>query len=577
MLSGFAWPQRIELLLAQLENSHDLAVKVDAVRLLGRIAPQRAEQSLRAAAQAEEPELRAAAAEVLGRAGLGRDLLRALLSDTSPMVREQAANGLALMHDDASCDLVARTLSDEESSVRAASVHALSQLCGEDKKAAIQALLEDSSAQVVQAAREAIARVDAASGPGCETSSRASREGAPKTPWFAWLLKSGDRRLSAQQAAETLDQLEDQLPDGEALAADPLLDWLPRAPHGLKARIATLLVETRAQVDSVAVARLLPNAERDLKLVLLELLRAQKAEPALVPLLWPLLHHADPLVRERSAAAMGAHADASATRALGAALSDNLGAEREAVATALAFALRRTSTQLSHWAQWRLKRNLRRALRTSSESSGAQLVRALTQLDVHYAARELASQRTFSLERRVALLRATANDRGVAARSVRALYAASSLPIEASTAFTAQLLANDLDDRSLIARLDDTRWPAAPIAAFGLTRRGEPLALSLQQEVCAHVRAARDPLTRLNLRLAITRRNVRCSDSGELRDTEIMLVSRPSLAPMTFRALLIAGGGVLPTVSDGAGRADWDQLVFIGEQSLWRSPYRAFE
>lgn len=139
--AGFDWPGQLDHFAYELSHA-DAAGKIDLVRLIARDASPKATELLLRAMEAQEPEVRIAAAESLNsdQAQAALSVLQDLCTDPLPQVRAAAIAAVARSGQVArALPLLQRALSDVDAQVRAAAATGLHHL---DAPGAIPALLE---------------------------------------------------------------------------------------------------------------------------------------------------------------------------------------------------------------------------------------------------------------------------------------------------------------------------------------------------------------------------------------------------------------------------------------------------
>jgi HEAT repeat protein len=577
------------------------------------------------------PRVRAAAAEALGQvaargADEDLDLLLRSLSDEDPKVRAASARAFAALRATRAVAALGRSLSDpslEVASAAAAALaaeggsQALSLLASEfgqlppelrvtildavpgawptlaDKLARLA--LADENSEVVLAGLRLVLRqrlgaaleqvetltgahaarvTEAARGTLRELRAPALAHAARARPaWLEPLLRAGDPGLPAAQAEEALQALEANLSPGEALAADPLAEWLLRAPAALRARIARLLAETRAPVRAGGLRALLDQPDPALQSALCDVL-AHTHDPDHVPALAPLLGAQEAALRTAAARALGAIADRSTLEQLRETLARGPARAHAPAAYALALALERLRGELGRRAAQRLQRTLLRALLTDDEASAAHAARALGVLDPYAATQTLRKHAgQLGARRALALLRAGALDGSPGARALRARYLTRPEPALAATALTARLLGNPPPPHELLALTSSGRWPLGPIAAFGLARATPAALRTLDgQLLCRSARNAREPTTARNLRLALARLQVACAG---LPRASAEPAGAAEAAAGALQLLVFADGSRLISAADAARDASWPRLRHSSVADPWHDPYRA--
>lgn len=659
--SAFAWPGRVDKLVAALHEADDAALRSDLVRLLSSVQAPAALAALIEACTDQQPGVRAEAVLGLARGDEPPlEIMRPLLADPASEVRAAAATALA--HDPESVDRLIRTLADEDAAVRAASARSLGSLRQTRAVSALSSALSDPSSEVASAAAEALCQLpghDAAALlasrfpslpltvqrsllgalgeaprelaekpaavalhsehdelllaglqlvvrhrlsaqlPTVQTLlhanqpvvahaaalaltvlSSTSRPAGEQRTWLPALLQTGKPDLNADQQEAALRELERFIPEGETLAGDPLAEWLLRAPTQLATRIARLLARTGAAVKSEPLLPLLGRGDGELRAALCEIL-AHSGEPKLAEQLLPLLADPEADVRSAAARAVGTLADVGFALELAGQV-DELETlstvQQPRVAHALALATSRLAARWDRGQRKEVRRALLHALETDDEETAAYLLRSLATLEPGAASELLRRQGSrLRLARRVALLRASAAHTSGASRELRAQYRRAREPALVATALVAQLVAGELSaPQDLLPLLEGQRWPVGPLASFALIRSSPGRLAELREELCSCSLRAREPLTRHNLRVALTKIAAPCHGNELGDDTATLLLQTTQRqAAATFRALLLPDQSVLVSVPDAANDASWPAFQALGEQSAWHLPYRS--
>jgi HEAT repeat protein len=537
-------------LLRELEQPFDLAaaepallhgdpgVRADAVALLGRreLGP----RVLARALEDPAPEVRVAALRAIGQqpdAHL-QELLRSL-GDREPSVRSASIDALAWSEDRSAIAALTSSLHDPVLEVRARAVAALA---GRREPAVLSALLRtfhdalpelrvslldalaphasgraehlfdlalgDPDEQVVLAALRGFARAGGgpaeriaplASAPSPAVASAAARllarsqeagrTHAARERWLAPLERTAERSLSAAASVALLDELERTVPAGEALATDPLLDWLARAPAALRPRIASLAERAGGPVPANFVLPLLEGAEPSLKAPLLSLLARTEGAARLAPL-QRALGDPDPRVHRPAMLALARTLDAHAAPELIARFADAPAAQRKRLVRVMADGLARLP-QVDPALSERICDLFGGDLEADPEHASL-VVRALGALG-HACGRALV--RTAMSDVRsgvsIAALRASVRDRSDLARGLRRRARLSNDVAIAATAVVAEALAGDPAGPSTLQDLSRAAWPLGPAHAFALASRRPSEALCPLLE-------SREPATRTN-------------------------------------------------------------------------------
>jgi HEAT repeat protein len=577
------------------------------------------------------PRVRAAAAEALGRLAVRAadsdvDLLLRSLSDEDPKVRVASARALGGLRAARAVAALGRSLSDPSLEVAIAAAHALAQAGGSQAfgllasrlgqappelrvtildavprgsatlahKLARLALSDENGEVVLAGLRlvvrqqldvaleqvEALAHMEdsrvAAAARGAAHTLRALRGERQAQPparpaWLEPLLRAGEPALPAEQAETTLSALEASLPPGEPLLAEPLAEWLLRAPHGLRARIAALLASTGAPARAGALRGLISNADPALQIALCDVF-AHTRDARHAPALAPLLRAHDAKVRAAAARALGAIADLRTLDDLRELLEQGPARTRADAAYALALALERLRGELGRRAARRLHRTLVHTLLAGDEPSAARAACALGLLSPYATSQALRQYAPrLSRTREQALLRASARDGSRSARALRAMYRARPEAALAATALTGQLLTDAPSPDELLRLSVDARWPLGPIAAFGLARAAPSALRALDtRALCAATRRSAEPTTTRNLRVTLERLQVTCADLPR----ETIAFDAPEGAPADgFQSLVFADGSTLISAPDAAHDASWPALRHRSVADPWQYPY----
>jgi HEAT repeat protein len=557
----------------------------------------------------EDPKVRAESARALGKLRAGRAVagLGQALSDASIEVATAAAHALANEAGAQALALLANKLAQAPLELRLAILDALNVGSAEAARNLALLALSDENVEVVLSGLrlvlrhqlsaalqqvERLAQVDdarlasaarlAAEALRAEREERAQGWQSDRPAWLEPLLRAGDPDLPADQTGEVLTALEATLPAHEPMAAEPLAEWLLRAPSAARARIAALLASTGQPARASALIALLPKSDAALQMALCDVL-AHTRDARYAPALLPLLRAENPELRAAAARALGAIADAAALDRLRDTLVDGPPRARESAAYALALALEvllaggptgvaRVHTELGRRRAKRLRRALLAALLDGDEATGARTARALGVLDAYAATRALAQHADkLSPARRIALLRAGVGDGSDSARALRAHYAQSPQASLAATAFTAQVLSGELATRELLQVVARARWPLGPIAAFALARTVAKRTQAVDAtQLCDAWKRSAEPTARRNLRVALEGLRATCGDFG--REGAL---ARASGAARTnaFRSLVFVDGSVLISFPDAAHDPSWRQLSHVDVADPWHPPY----
>lgn len=460
-------------------------------------------------------EVRSEAARALGRQG-GEDAVAALLrhaDDPLPELRAAAVAALAGHVDGRVAVALERALDDTDELVVQAALGAFLGARARAPAARLNTLASSHTPAIADAARRLLARQQSPEAgrsislPGASARFDAPAPSAPR--WLGLLARTAEE-LSAIEAATIVTALETTLPAREALAADPLLEWLPRAPAVLRPRIARLVERTRAPIAGARLRAGLADRDPELRAACARLFaQADRGErPALRALL------ADPQGNVRAAAVFAlAHTLArDDVRALVEALDDARDEARIAILRALAGGLARCAQTLEHAERAALEDALEPDVAAADQERASWAASALAYVDseaARKALRRAAAREVRGL--RIAALRAGVRDISPAARALRQHLVEHPDPRVAATAVAAQALAGDpLPWRWLYAQVDRARWPIGPAAAFAIAS-GARTGNSAPVETRARTRerdAEGDPCALLTTREPATRANL---------------------------------------------------------------------
>ena len=641
----------------------DPGVRADAVAALRRTnVPS---DVLQRALADEAAEVRIAAVGVV-RAGGGANTgaLLELLRDREPRVRGATVRALAPLEGPSVLSGLLAALRDPALDVRIAAVRALA-LRGEPaalaallgafegalpelKVALLDALaphvrgraafefelaLRDDDEQVVLTALRGFARADdlprslleglaASPSPAIARAAEqllarsAERETEPPA-WLAPLEWSGRRGLDSAQSEAVLAQLERTLPVGEVLATEPLIEWLRRAPSGLRPRIAALAERAGGAVRADDIAPLLARAEPALRAALIGLL-ARSEGAATLPFVQHALGDPEPAVRDAAAHVVRTTLDGASAQLLLEVIEDAEGERRARFLALLADGLPRLAP-----AAPALAKSVCRALEDDVEGeprSAAAAVRALGALRTRCGralVRSTMNDRSVGV--RIAAIRASVADRGERAKALRSAALRDRDPAIVATAIVARALADDAPPPLLgLDALAREPWPIGPAHAFAsafgaseperalcplldspepITRSNALAGLARQPHIaCASERAhawlrqgSSWPLqhaaalwmaARLREDDAASLRGalLRCANAPlaeEVRNVcmgSANTLESPAIAA-SARALVLGDGRVLVSLPDGAGHVGWPDISVISDAHAWLGAY----
>lgn len=155
--TGFEWPGRLAHLKYDLAHA-PVAVRRDAVKRLGAYAPDEVRESLLAALEDDDVQVRKAAAASVARVQLreAAPLLTAWLGDRDGDVRVVAVTALGALADPSSRETLTRALSDALPAVRREAARALAQIADDEALLALQTTAGDADPTVREAAIAAL-------------------------------------------------------------------------------------------------------------------------------------------------------------------------------------------------------------------------------------------------------------------------------------------------------------------------------------------------------------------------------------------------------------------------------------
>ncbi len=591
--------QAIPVLLKSLSDP-DAVIRSAAAEALGTLGAAEAVQALSRALADNETTVRRAAVDALGKlpqdnAQLGP--LVAALDDVDAEVRVAAVHALAPSSTARARNALLGKTRDSVAEVRVAALDAVSNAADPRASVALSQALEDASDAVVLAAirglrnlhdphaaellnplvRSPRARVALAARLAIEHGSKAREtEGvpaaAPSVPaWIAWLERTVD---PSADAASIVAGLEATLPQGEQLALDPLLLYLPHAPQPQRADVVALIGRTRAPAAVPALVKLLDDkqaAVRAASALALGGLGTATATPALAT----RLDDRDARVRSAAARAMGALIDLSGLdrlleRAERAAQKSD--AHRAEALTAIAASLRRLRGSLPDETRKRLQRVLSSELASVEAAPAVEAARAFGELGDASAVSALAgvgSEARTGL--RVAATRALVRAGQTSALApLRKLASDESISV-AATALAGLGLVGDSKDRAMLeAVASQGRWPLGPVAAFSLAS----LVMHGQapSDVLCELLNAQEPWKRANARAGLgARPSSRCPRLTVESIPDDLGAEGPPYA--TWRALILSDGRVLLSHPDALGQVDFPGFEHARNESPWRLPY----
>lgn len=556
----------------------DAKLRAVAVRALAASAHEHALAWLLEALRDDAPDVRVAAARALVARGPGgaRDALLSALDDGLPELRVAVLDGL-----DAETDLLARSaclraLDDADEAVVSAALRCAARSPAAMRDQAVRARAEGLASSLSPALAEAAKRLGARA--------RAARPASVDPPWLDALAQTADPALPAHEAERVLSKLERALPPGQVLAGDPLLLWLPSAPHPLRARIAKLLAVTAARLDAARVRALLDERSPRLRAAYVRLLAQTDGGPAapLVDLLDDAAAAAE--VREAAVHALSHKLDSpglqTLLRKLDGAPADARRRSLRVIAEALG-RFERTRVALDETLLRAATRALGRVLEGGDEPAAALALRGLGALAGETARALVRGQLDDARPlRRIAALRASLPDHGQEARARRRASVDDPHAGVSSTAWVALALAGDALPVTLATQsLHGAAWPRGPAASFALAHAhtharthaingGVDLRAALTIEGCG-VPAGADPITRINL-LAML------SQDGAAACASELAIARSALASQ-FRtprragepALLLQDSRAIVSLPDASDGVRWPGLESASEVSAF--------
>jgi len=588
----------IPVLLKSLSDP-DAVIRGTAAAALGTLGAVEAVPALSRALADSETSVRRAAVEALGKLPQeGEQLgpLIAALDDIDVEVRVAAVHALALSATARARDALLGKTRDNAADVRAAALDAVASAADPRASVALSQALEDSSDAVVLAAirglrnlndphttewlsplvRSPRARIALAARLAIEHAAKASEPEAASAQapsvaaWIPWLERTVDPN---PDAAAIVAGLEATLPDGEELALDPLVLYLPHAPKAQRARVVALIGRTRARAAIPTLVRCLEDEQAAVRTAS-ALALGGLGTAAQTPALALRLDDGHPQVRAAAAHAMGALVDLSGLDALVARAERAAQSDGHSVdgLTAIAGSLRRLRDRLPDKTRERVERLLSSALLSVDAGPSVEAARALGELGDTSAVAALggvgANARTGL---RVAATRAL-----VRAGEVHALAPLRKLASDENTAVAATALAGlgilgDGKDRpALESAIAKGRWPLGPVAAFSLASlvmRGQ----APSDALCALLNA-QEPWTRINAQAALAAHpSARCPRVTHERMPGDALTEAPPYT--SWRALVLSDGRVLLSHPDALGQVDFPGVASAGSTSPWRLPY----
>lgn len=542
----------LEASVSLLEDS-DARVRAAALDAIDPRQLQDAPALLSRALDDPMPEIKLAAVRALVRWGAADalPLLERAARDPLPELRAAVLDAVTAIPRTLAQGLLDRAIEDDDELVLLAALRGYARLAVAPPTERLELLQRSPSPTLALAARAARARTAEVSAPG---------KSAAEPRWITLLAGTATARDGASRRA-LLIELERELPDGSASAAEPLLLWLPQIEPSLQTRVVRLLERTGASLDAHALVPLLST--RDVELRAAATRSFARVDPrAAERHVLSLLADPAPSVRSAAVFALGAVGDAPRIEALSNAIAAHSGDPRarlEALARATDQGVDGTRAAAS------LCRVLAPGSRSPDAAISALALRALAPYD-DGCAREAVLQalETGSPRTRVAALRASIRDHSPAAQAARKRALDAHVPCVAATALVAAELAGDpLPTPWLLAQIGRTAWPVGPSAAFVLAGRSADEAASLGLSALGE---AADPLTRANARTSAS-----APAPHALRPSALAAPSH-SRGP---RALSLSDGRVLPSCPDGSGSVAWRELELRAEGPAASEPYGA--
>ncbi|MDB4985938.1 MAG: fumarate reductase/succinate dehydrogenase flavoprotein subunit [Myxococcaceae bacterium] len=576
----------LEAVLHGAEDS-DPRVRLASLRALAAVRDPRALNALTLALRDPALDVRVGAASALGsREPLEPEALAALLTqveDGLPEQRAAAVDALGRYAQAPAQDALEAALYDSDDDVVLAALRGVVRNAGRPLPARVSALALDpaGSPRVRAAATRLVQR-------------RTDTEGAEVPPtaaraWLAPLEQTALHGLGVDQSAAVLAELERVLPQGASLAADPLVEWLGRAPPSLRIRIADLIERTGGPVSGAALEALLeePDALRRAAYTRLLARAGARYEPALLA----RLQDRSEAVREAALYALSDSVQPATWSALTTRLTGAEGATRRDL-------LRVFALGSAHPAQWTalvkatkrdaLTLSLLRDVASNDDVAASLALRVLGQLGTAAArAAVLEALRTLPGAHRgasIAALRASIADVSVRARSLRRALSEHRDPQIAASAVVALALAGDpLPWPWLFAQLGRAAWPVGPAASFALAHGAAQHSVGAAQHAWCPLLQQREPVTRHNVAWAIMKRE---SDPCRAEASEL-LAREPALDPRqmargqqargrgvkTPRAVMLQDARLIVSCPDGSGQIDWPRIDAVGDVNAWLGPY----
>jgi HEAT repeat protein len=606
-------PDAVALLTRSLSDSEP-AVRAQGARVLGRLGDRAAVPALSSALDDASTDVRVAAARALAALGDDRalDPLLSKARDNAPELREAVVEALAAFAPEQSAPVLVQALGDTSDVVVLAALRAIGKRDVSPWLSYVRELAESPRPRVRSAA-EALLVQEA-------TQEREAHRVHSEAPWLALLEETAGSDPSRMPALA--DELETALPEGEELAAAPLLDWLTRAPGSLAPRIVRLIGRTHAKGAVGPLSRRLESASRPLELALIDALGELGGHES-VNALMTRLDGDDPRVRDAAARALLRTADTRELPALRKLLGHGRPSVRKAALRVLSSVLAHPRAKLDADHQAKLLRALVELVEAGDHVEFALASRCLGLLGGRPALSALGTGAGLDSDaRRMAAIRASAHV--PSARSLRQVEENASPALRAVALEASALGGDPLAFDVLAKHARSAPWPLGPASAFALARASQPeRAARLEPILCSLLDTA-DPWTRANVLAGLARLpNAACADGAGLdwlrharaesvrvaaahwaRARESTAASKGELtralatcaahdssalvraacAGESAKALNIASGGgvcglllpggfVLVSFPDAAGDPSWPRIGYIGVELAAHAPY----
>ncbi len=514
-----------------------------------------------------DTEVRLAAVQhlALGSSERARDALLGKTRDASPEVRAAALEAVAKGNDPRAALALSQALDDSADVVVLAALRGLRHINGVDLRALVAPLTRSARARVAAAAQLALAQRTA------EPSEVLSPAGSTTPAWLPWLERTADRNADPKQ---TIAGLERTLPEGENLAFDPLLLYLPQVPQSLRARVVALMGRSHSKGAAPHLVKLLDDQDSAVRSAAAAALANVGAKSS-VAALERLLADDHAAVRASAAHAVGVLADGAEFRALLQLLdvsSDREANQRAAVLTAFADGLRRVRRDLQATDQARLLSVLKAELTHPDAERAVEAARGLGELGSPAAVAILSSLSARApVGLRVAAVRALLRaDASSALPALRSLANDASVAVRATAIAALGLVGNAGDVPAIEQAERNGPWPLGPVATFALSSL--VLRAQTHSDALCKLMNAKEPRTRENARAGLHfMPSTQCPSLARANATAGYGTQEPPSA--TWRALVLSDGRVLISHPDALGRVTFPNITSVRSESPWRLPY----